>query len=92
MSLASDLRRVFLAAALFRGIYLAVRDSLVVRFAFTSLYMYVVRLLPYYFGTVYRPTFILQVFLNGLSRKLQPVARVTAGSYTIRPESLVKAC
>ncbi len=44
MSLASDLRRVFLAAALFRGIYLAVRDSIVVRFAFSSLYMYVVRL------------------------------------------------
>ena len=35
--------------------------------------MYVVRLLPYYFGTVYRPTFNLQVLLNGLSRKLQPV-------------------
>ena len=44
VSLASDLRRVFLAAALFRGIYLAVRDSIVVRFAFSSLYMYVVRL------------------------------------------------
>lgn len=36
--------------------------------------MYVLRLYPYYFGTVYIPTFNLQVFLNGLSRKLQPVA------------------
>ena len=35
--------------------------------------MYVLRLYPYYFGTVYIPTFNLQVFLNGLSRKLQPV-------------------
>ena len=50
-----------------------------VRFAFSSLYMYVVRLLPYYFGTVYIPTFNLQVFLNGLSRKLQPV--FSYGSY-----------
>ena len=73
VSVASDLRRVFLAAALFRGIDLAARDYVVVRFAFTSLYMSVVRLLPYYFGTVYRPTLNLQVFLNGLSRKLQPV-------------------
>ena len=35
--------------------------------------MYVLRLYPYYFGTVYIPTFNLQVFLNGLSRKIQPV-------------------
>jgi hypothetical protein len=38
-----------------------------------NLQMYVLRLYPYYFGTVYIPTFNLQVFLNGLSRKLQPV-------------------
>jgi hypothetical protein len=75
-SLASDLRRVFLAGALFRGIIdLASRDYAVVRIAFTSVYMSVVRLLPYYFGTVYRPTLNLQVLLNGLSRKLQPVPK-----------------
>ena len=43
-------------------------------FAFTRLYMYVVGLLPYYFGTVYRPTLNLLVSLKNLSRKLQPVA------------------
>ena len=39
VSLASDLRRVFLAAALHRGIYLVVRDSIVVRFALSCLYL-----------------------------------------------------
>ena len=79
VSLASDLRRVFLGAALFWGTYLAASNCLDFSicfsfgFAFTRLYMYVVGLLPYYFGTVFRPTLNLLVSLKNLSRKLQPV-------------------
>ena len=99
VSLASDLRRVFLAAALHRGIYLVVRDSIVVRFALSCLYLTLTLTHKCVFFDcthiisapfTYRPS--TYKCFSTACRVSYNLYSVTVGTYTIRPESLVKAC